>query len=168
MKFFHLHCKGKNNRKPLIFLEEISMLPALLSRIIVLVGCFSAALVSAETEAPAKKSYDIDSLISAADSKRGRMLFIQCQACHTLKEGEPNRVGPNLAGVYGRAAGQAKDFAYSDALKASGITWNSETLDAFLERPGDVIPGTKMVFVGVKKPEDRAAIINWVKQETGK
>lgn len=146
------------------------MLQATLSRIFAVVSCFAMANIAMAETAAVENSYDIEALVKEADINRGRMLFIQCQACHTLKEGEGNRVGPNLHGVISRNAGQAKDFAYSDALKAKSaeLVWDNATLDAFITRPSEYIPGTKMVFVGVKKPEDRAAIIKWVNQETTK
>lgn len=112
-------------------------------------------------------SYDIDALVAEADINRGRTQFILCQSCHSLNEGGPNKVGPNLWGVMDREAAQAPGFNYSDALKNAGITWNNESLDLFLKRPSEYVPGNSMVFVGVERPTDRAALIAWIRQQTG-
>jgi len=101
------------------------------------------------------------------DLKRGKTLFLQCRACHSLEEGGAHKVGPNLHGVFGRAAGQAEGFAYSDVLKDSGVVWTDDTMDQWIERPADFLPGNRMVFIGIRKPEDRASLIAYMKQETG-
>ncbi|MCC5794505.1 MAG: cytochrome c family protein [Chromatiales bacterium] len=111
--------------------------------------------------------YDIDALVAAADPNRGRTQFILCQSCHSLSEGGPHKVGPNLWGFFGNQAAQAPGFNFSNALRESGIVWTNETLDAFIERPSDLVPGNSMVFVGIRNPLDRAAIIAYLKQETG-
>ena len=98
--------------------------------------------------------------------RRGAILFLQCRACHTLKAGEPNRVGPNLAGVIGRKAGGATDFAYSPALLKSGIVWTDKELDLWLLDPMRLVKGTKMAYSGMKQPEDRAALIAYLKSAT--
>lgn len=100
--------------------------------------------------------------VSVGDAKRGRMLFMQCQACHTLEKQGEHRMGPNLHGVISRDAGTAEGFNYSKAMAGSGITWNAQTLDRFITRPNEFLPGTTMVFVGVSKPKDRADIIAWI------
>ena len=114
-----------------------------------------------------EESVDINALMANADLKRGETLFLQCRACHSLGAGEPNKVGPNLHGVFDRKAGLTPEFAYSDALLDSGVVWNPETLNEFLARPSQFIRGNRMVFVGVKKPEDRASLIAFLKQATG-
>lgn len=114
----------------------------------------------------ADDSYDIDALVAAADLNRGRTQFILCQSCHSLNEGGPNKVGPNLWGVMDREAAQAPGFNYSDALKNAGVVWTNEALDQFLKRPSEFVPGNSMVFVGVERPSDRAALIAWVRQQT--
>lgn len=101
-----------------------------------------------------------------AQMKRGAVLSLRCSTCHEFAAGKPNKVGPNLHGTLGKPAGGIADFAYSPALKASKTVWTDATLDAWLERPTAVIPGTKMAFVGLPRPEDRAALIAWLKQAT--
>lgn len=77
---------------------------------------------------------------------------------------EKNKIGPSLAGVVGRKAGSISGFAYSAANKNSGDTWDEQTLDAYLTDPRKFIPGTKMVFAGLKNPEDRRALIEYLKE----
>jgi cytochrome c len=101
--------------------------------------------------------------LAEGDAGAGEKLFIKCKTCHTLEAGK-NKVGPSLAGLFGRAAGTAPDFNYSDAMKNSGITWDETTLDEYIADPKGKVPGNKMVFPGVKKEEDRANIIAYLKQ----
>jgi cytochrome c len=110
---------------------------------------------------------DMDALLAGADLKRGETLYFQCRACHTMNEGGPNKVGPNLWGMFGRKAGAAAGFAYSDAVKNSDIVWTADTVSAWLEQPADFLPGNMMVFVGVKKPQDRANLIAFLQANTG-
>lgn len=119
------------------------------------------------TAAAATDSYDINALLATADPAKGQIVFLQCRACHSLEAGGPNKVGPNLHNVIGRKAGLAPGFSYSDQMTASEVVWSAEALDKFLLRPSDFIPGTRMVFVGLRKPEDRASVIAYMRQETG-
>lgn len=109
---------------------------------------------------------DIQTLLVSADVKRGQTLFLQCRACHSLAAGEPNKVGPNLHGMFGREAGLAPGFEYSPAVQESEIVWTPETLNEWLERPSEFLPGNRMVFIGVKKPADRANLIAYLQQAT--
>jgi cytochrome c len=92
----------------------------------------------------------------------GKTVFIQCQACHSIKEGE-NRVGPSLHNKIGAAAGQVAGFKYSDANKNSGIVWTEEKLFEYLKNPRAVIPGTTMAFAGIPDPQKRADVIAFLK-----
>lgn len=92
----------------------------------------------------------------------GKTVFIQCQACHSIKEGE-NRVGPSLYGKVGSTAGQVAGFKYSDANKNSGIVWTEEKLFEYLKNPRAVIPGTTMAFAGIPDPQKRADVIAFLK-----
>jgi cytochrome c len=101
------------------------------------------------------------------DMKRGRLLFIQCRACHEVKAGLPHKVGPNLNGVLGRKAGTAAGFAqYSPALRAWGQTWDAALLDKWIEKPSSVVPGNSMAFAGLAAARDRAALIGYLQSET--
>lgn len=108
----------------------------------------------------------IASPAAAQDVARGQLLFLQCRACHTLKAGEPNKVGPNLHGFLKRPGGSATGFKYSAAFAAAKPVWTDAILDRWLARPAAMTPGTTMAFAGVAKPADRAAIIAYLKQAT--
>lgn len=122
---------------------------------------------AAAATATAEPGYDISALVSSADVKRGQTLFLQCRACHSLGEGEAHKVGPNLYGMFGRKAGLAPGFAYSEAVSGADLEWSPATLDQWLARPSDFLPGNRMVFIGVKDPQDRANLIAYLQQETG-
>jgi len=107
-----------------------------------------------------------DAVATEAQMKRGKLLFMQCQACHQLKPGAPAVLGPNLAGLIGRKSASEPGFGYSPALRKANLTWDAETLDKWLQRPGALVPGNTMAFAGIAKAEDRAALIAWLTVET--
>ncbi len=86
----------------------------------------------------------------AGDAVKGKAGFARCAACHRVGEGAKNVVGPQLNGIVGRPAATAPDYAYSQAMKASGKTWDEATLHLFLAYPMAVVPGTKMTFAGIR------------------
>ncbi len=90
----------------------------------------------------------------------------KCKICHSLNEGSANRVGPNLHGVYGRKAGTVPGFAFSDAMRASGIVWDDETLAKFLRDPKDSLPGNRMSFPGIKDEAALADLLRQLRQAT--
>lgn len=99
------------------------------------------------------------------DPARGEVVFKKCSVCHSIKEGE-NRIGPSLFGVVNRPAGSIPHYSYSTANKTSGIVWTEQKLFAYLEHPQQVVPGTKMSFPGLPKPEDRADVIAYLKKNS--
>jgi len=122
----------------------------------------STAPAAGGTAAAAPENAEpIKKLMAKADIAQGEKISKLCASCHTFGKGEPHRIGPNLSGIIGRARGAA-NFAYSDAMKSVGGSWNEDNLNEFLWNPKKSIPGTKMTFVGLKKPEDRAALIKWL------
>jgi cytochrome c len=105
----------------------------------------------------------IGDLLAAADPAAGEKLFKVCAACHTIDAGGANRIGPNLHGIVGTTHAHAAGFAYSEAMKAkAGTPWTVEELNAFIWNPKKTLPGTKMAYAGMKKPEDRAALIKFL------
>jgi cytochrome c len=99
-----------------------------------------------------------------AAEEPGEALFKKnCAVCHTLEAGK-NKIGPSLAGVVGRKAGSVPSFAYSAANKNSGDTWDEQTLNVYLTDPRKFMPGTKMVFAGLKNPDDRKVLIEYLKE----
>lgn len=105
----------------------------------------------------------VPTIASAQDAEEGKNVFKKCRACHTIGEKAVNRVGPELNGVVGRTAGSVEGFNYSDAMKSSGIVWDEASLAEFLENPKGKVPGTKMVFAGLKKEDERANLIAYLK-----
>lgn len=97
------------------------------------------------------------------DADRGKSLFTRCTNCHTADATGKHKVGPNLAGVVGRKAGSAAGYAYSPALSRTSTTWDEASLEAWLISPGTVVNGTKMVFQGFPKGQDRADVIAYLK-----
>ena len=92
------------------------------------------------------------------DAARGKDLYQACSGCHSIEE---NDIGPKHRGVVGRPAGSVPDFAYSPALKASGIVWSADTLDRWLTNPQALVPGTKMYF-SMADPQKRADLIAYL------
>ncbi|MFM1960785.1 MAG: hypothetical protein RL588_2302 [Pseudomonadota bacterium] len=102
----------------------------------------------------------------SADIAKGEALYAMCRSCHTYVQGGTNMTGPNLWGTFGAKAAHVAGFNYSDALKASGLTWDVATMDKWIENPRGLVEGTKMSYVGMKSPEDRAALIAFLKVNT--
>jgi len=107
----------------------------------------------------------LEDLMAKADMARGKKLSRKCSSCHTFDPKKGNRVGPNLGGLFGRDVANISNFKYSKAMKAKGGKWTAENLDAFLKKPRVAVPHTKMSFPGIKKAEDRAALIKWLKAQ---
>ncbi len=101
--------------------------------------------------------------VAAMNADRGAKVFKKCTSCHNVEKGGVNGTGPNLWNVVGLPAAQNAEFGYSSAFKSSDTVWTYESLDKFLERPSKYISGTAMNFVGLKKPNDRAAVIEYLR-----
>ena len=95
------------------------------------------------------------SLVSglAQDAQKGKSVFNVCLACHAIGPGAQNKIGPELNGLDGRKAGTVPNFDYSDANKNSGIVWNEETFEDYIKNPAAKVPGTKMIFPGIKNEQ---------------
>lgn len=100
-----------------------------------------------------------------ADLAAGEKVFRKCAACHSLDPSGKSKIGPDLYGVVGRTTGTLEGFAFSDAMKKAGEeghVWTVEELDLYLANPKAALPGNKMTFVGLKKPEERANVIAYI------
>ncbi len=106
---------------------------------------------------------------NAADAAHGEVVFKQCKICHQVGPGAKATVGPEQNNLIGSKAGSRPGYNYSPAMKAAGekgLVWDEDTLNKYLENPKAVVPGTKMIFAGLKKPEDRADVIAYLKTQT--
>jgi cytochrome c len=109
----------------------------------------------------------VGNVAHAGDVAKGEKVFRKCKTCHTVEKDGKNKVGPNLFGVVGRKAGTVEGFKYSSAMAESGLTWDEATLNKFLEKPKDLVNKSKMVFPGLRKEDDRADVIAYLKQHGG-
>jgi len=115
-------------------------------------------------DAPAPMS--TGEVMALANLDDGPKVFKKCTACHKAEKGAPNGVGPHLWGIVGRGIGAEAGFAYSNVLAEKGGVWDFAALNGFLEAPKKWAPGTKMGFVGLSKPEDRASVIAWLNEQS--
>lgn len=111
-----------------------------------------------------KMAEPILAMLATADIERGQKISKACAACHSFDNGGSNGVGPNLYNVVGAKKQAHAGFTYSGVLNAQGVNeWNYLALNKFLWKPKNYAPGTKMNYVGIAKPEDRAALIAWLR-----
>ncbi len=106
----------------------------------------------------------------AQDAAAGQRVFNQCSACHTINQGGPNRVGPNLHGVIGRKAGSVEGFRYSGPMKQKGeegLVWTEETLQPYLRNPREMVQGTIMAYPGLRNEQQLNDLIAYLKQQSG-
>ncbi len=109
----------------------------------------------------------IMALIAAADISKGEKIAKACAACHSFNKGGANGVGPNMWGIVGASKHHVAGFSYSGALiEHGGKTWSYDSLNKFFYKPKDYAPGTKMSYAGLKKSEDRAALIAWLRTQS--
>ena len=105
--------------------------------------------------------------VASMDATRGAKVFKKCTSCHNADNGGAHGTGPNLWNVVGAQAGGKAGFKYSAAMTGSGLTWDYETLNAYLAKPTKYLKGTNMNFIGLKKPTDRAAVIEYLRVASG-
>lgn len=123
------------------------------------------ASASAAPEAGAGASGDIAALVASGDVAKGKKRFARCVSCHSVKKDAPSKTGPNLYGLVGRDIASVPDYAdkYSAAMKAKGGKWTLEELAAFIANPKKALPGTKMIFPGLKKEKQQANLLAYIK-----
>ncbi len=117
--------------------------------------------------ATAEVEVDIKPLLLAADASAGETVFKKCASCHTVDKGGANKVGPNLWGLVERPIASHEGFSYSAGMKTfaeANKTWTYDHLSFFIEAPKKHVPGTAMGFAGLKKPEERANLIAWLRE----
>ena len=125
-----------------------------------------ASTTSAATGSTNSEEGNIMALFASASAAEGAKVFKKCAACHSIKEGGANKLGPALWGVLGRTAGSVPGYKYSKAMAAHGKNWSFEEMNGFLIKPKDWIKGTKMSFAGLKNAKDRAAVILYMNENT--
>jgi cytochrome c len=103
----------------------------------------------------------------ADDAEAGKKIFAQCRACHQVGEKAKNAVGPVLNGLFGRPAGTVPGYKYSDANKNSGVTWDEATFKDYIKDPRKKIPGTKMIYAGLKDEEKVADLVAYLHEFDG-
>lgn len=126
-----------------------------------------AAPVAAPAGEPSAEFASLPAPYNTADYARGKRTFKLCVSCHLTAEGAGSLVGPNLHGLFGREVGSMDGFVFSDALINADFIWEPSHLDEWLANPRAFLPGNRMSFAGVRKPEDRLALIAYLMLETG-
>ncbi len=116
-----------------------------------------------DKSAKAEPAVPLGELLKKASAERGQKSAKKCAACQSFDKGGAKKVGPNLYEIVGRPPVALARFAYSGAFKPKGGNWGYEALDAFIAKPKSYMPGTKMAFAGIKKPEQRAALIVYLR-----
>lgn len=117
-----------------------------------------AGLVGFATQAPAQ---------TAGDAAKGQRVFnLQCKSCHTVEKEGASVSGPNLHGLFGRKAGTAAGYDFSDAMRNSGITWDEAALAEYSRDPKGKVPDTRMLFSGIKQPGPLADLVAYLEQAT--
>ncbi len=118
------------------------------------------------SEKQEKEVIDIAALMATGDVVSGEKVFKKCAACHSIKKGGANKIGPALYNVVGRKIGGVSDYKYSKALSEYKKEWNFEELNGFLIKPSKWIKGTKMAYAGLRKEKDRASVIKYLNQNS--
>ncbi len=103
---------------------------------------------------------------NSADLANGRTKFASCRACHTLTDGGPSLIGPNLWGLFGRQVGSKEGFAYSPAVRDADFVWDTANLERWLDNPKEFLPGNKMIFTGIHDADDRRDVIAYIATQT--
>ena len=133
-----------------------------LRSLLILALCAALAACDKPPQPDATSSRAVARMSSAGTGSAAPPAFAACNACHAANAGQ-HGIGPSLAGVFGRPAAAVPGFAYSPALKGSGLVWDEATLHRFLSDPRTSVPGTTMAYAGLRSAERRQEIIDWLK-----
>ena len=117
-------------------------------------------------QASTESSVDIAALLAMGDIAHGEKIYKKCKACHSIKQGGKNNIGPKLWNVLFRPVGSITDYKYSKALSSYGKEWSWEEMNGFLIKPSSWIKGNKMGFAGLKNEKDRASVILYLNQNS--
>ena len=118
------------------------------------------------TQANTEAAVDISALLALGDIAHGENVFKKCKACHSIKEGGRNNIGPKLWNVMFRPVGAVTDYKYSKALTSYGKEWSWEEMNGFLIKPSKWIPNNKMGFAGLKSEKDRSSVMLYLNQNS--
>ena len=118
------------------------------------------------TQASTESTVDMSSLLALGNVAHGENVFKKCKACHSIKQGGRNNIGPKLWNVMFRPVGAVTDYKYSKALTSYGKEWSWEEMNGFLIKPAKWIKGNKMGFAGLKSEKDRASVILYLNQNS--
>lgn len=156
--------------------------PSLAALALLLAACDSGTPVAGPDPAPAASAaraagfdagpiataaeYSAEPQFAAADTARGELLGLACAACHRFRAEEGTLIGPHLQGVFGRRAASVEGFAYSAALRQTGLVWTPRSLEAWLANPAGFVEGTTMAFSGYRSAEDRRDLIAYLLEAT--
>lgn len=146
------------------FVAEKVLSPEVLHEAAYKIDLGVATANAAEAAPAAEELPPVGPLLASADPAKGEQLVKACAACHSFDKGGANKVGPALWDIVNsNRARLGEGFAYSAAMKGAGGTWTYDNLNTFLAKPRQAVPGTKMAFAGMAKPEDRAAVIAYLR-----
>ena len=130
------------------------------------VVAYKVEVIEKEKAATSEKVFDLASFVSLGDVEHGKKVFKKCAACHSIKQGGKNKIGPALWSVMQRKSGELSDYNYSKALINHGKTWSFAELNGFLLKPATWIKGNKMGFAGLKDEKDRSSVILYMNESS--
>jgi len=144
------------------FIANMLVHPHHLEKAVIDIKVAEEAAGPAAAAAPAALD-PISPLLASANAEAGKAVTKNCTSCHTFDKGGKNGVGPNLWGIVGNKRAHAEGFGYSPAMQAAGGTWDYEHINQFLANPKAAVAGTRMAFAGLKRAEDRANLIAYLR-----